>query len=117
MFQDRHASFACNHASATSRQIDAPMRVGLLGLGTVGAGTYRVLQRNADVIEARAGRRIEIAMVAVRNLSRAAGLLGDGVGKDLRLVDDPFQVVMHPDIDVVVEVIGGTTLARELVLR
>ncbi|OGB29205.1 MAG: homoserine dehydrogenase [Burkholderiales bacterium RIFCSPLOWO2_12_FULL_61_40] len=91
----------------------APLRVGLLGLGTVGAGTYTVLQRNAEVIAARTGRRIEIAMVAVRNLARAARLLGP----EVVLVDDPFLVVNHPDTDVVVEVIGGTTLARELVLQ
>ena len=89
------------------------IRMGLLGLGTVGAGTYRVLQRNADVIAARTGMRIDVVMVAVRDLARAARV----VGADVVLVDDPFTVVDHPDIDVVVEVIGGTTLAKDLVLR
>jgi homoserine dehydrogenase len=91
----------------------APLRIGMLGLGTVGMGTYTVLQRNAEVIEARTGRRMEIAMVAVRNLARAASLVDD----DVELVDDPFLVVNHPGIDVVVEVIGGTTIARDLVLQ
>ncbi|WP_114970264.1 homoserine dehydrogenase [Rhodoferax ferrireducens] len=114
MYQDLHASFAVrNHGSVAPSQVDPPLRVGLLGLGTVGAGTYRVLQRNANLIAARSGRRIEIAMVAVRNLARAASL----VDRDAVLVDDPFQVVNHPDIDVVVEVIGGTTIAKELVLQ
>lgn len=89
------------------------IRMGLLGLGTVGTGTYRVLQRNADVIAARTGMRIDVVMVAVRDLARAARV----VGADVVLVDDPFTVVDHPDIDVVVEVIGGTTLAKDLVLR
>jgi homoserine dehydrogenase len=91
----------------------APLRVGLLGLGTVGAGTYTVLQRNADVIFARTGRRIEVVMVAVRNLDRAASL----VSKAVKVVNDPFLIVNHPDIDVVVEVIGGTTIAKALVLQ
>ncbi|MES2583177.1 MAG: homoserine dehydrogenase, partial [Pseudomonadota bacterium] len=85
----------------------------MLGLGTVGMGTYTVLRRNAELIAGRTGRPIEMAMVAVRNLARAARLVDD----DVELVDDPFLVVNHPDIDVVVEVIGGTTVARELVLQ
>jgi homoserine dehydrogenase len=113
MYQDHQGNFACGPFHVAAPLTPPPLRVGLLGLGTVGGGTYRVLQRNGDVIAARTGRRIQIAMVAVRNLARAAGMVGDGVA----LVDDPFQVVNHADIDVVVEVIGGTTLARELVLR
>ncbi len=91
----------------------APLRIGMLGLGTVGAGTYTVLQRNADMIAARTGRRIEMTLVAVRKLQRAAAIVGPGVA----LTDDPWAVVHHPDIDVVVEVIGGTTIARDLVLQ
>ena len=107
MYQDHQASFSFTNHSL------APLRVGLLGLGTVGAGTYTVLRRNVDVIFARTGRRIEISMVAVRNLTRAASMVSDEVA----LVDDPFLIVNHPDIDVVVEVIGGTTMAKKLVLR
>lgn len=114
MYQDHQASFV---AGKPSRSVPspamAPLRIGLLGLGTVGAGTYGVLQRNADLITARTGRRIHITMVAVRRLARAAEI----VDNDVVLVDDPFYVVNHPDIDVVVEVIGGTTIARELVLQ
>lgn len=114
MYQDRQANFAVNHyCRAASVQTLAPLRVGLLGLGTVGAGTYTVLQRNVDVITARTGRRIEISMVAVRNAARAARL----VSNEVEVVDDPFLVVNHPDIDVVVEVIGGTTIAKKLVLQ
>ena len=88
------------------------MRIGLLGLGTVGAGTYRVLARNQSLIRARAGRQIVITQVAVRDLARAAAI----VGADVALTTDPFSVVTDPDIDVVVEVIGGTTLTKALVL-
>ncbi len=113
MYQDHQASFAVGPLGRATSAPIAPLRVGMLGLGTVGAGTYQVLQRNADLIAARTGRRIQIMMVAVRNLARAA----DIVGPDVQLVDDPFAVVCHPDIDVVVEVIGGTAIARELVLQ
>ena len=91
----------------------APLRVGLLGLGTVGAGTYRVLTRNQSLIQARTGRNMCITQVAVRDLARAAAI----VGSEIALTADPFAVVTHPDIDVVVEVIGGVTLAKALVLQ
>lgn len=99
-------------------QPDAPaarpsLRVGLLGIGTVGAGTFRVLRRNRHEIAGRAGRPIEVTMVAARNLARAADVVGEGVA----LVDDPMAVVNHPDIDVVVEAVGGTTAARDWVLQ
>ncbi len=113
MYQDHQGNFACGPFHVAAPLALPPLRVGLLGLGTVGGGTYRVLQRNGNVIAARTGRRIAITMVAVRNRTRAASVVGD----DVALVDDPFLIVNHPDIDVVVEVIGGTTLARDLVLR
>ena len=89
------------------------LRIGLLGLGTVGAGTYRLLTRNQSLIRARTGRDMVITHVVVRNLVRAATM----VGSEVALTTDPFEVVTHPDIDVVVEVMGGTTLAKELVLQ
>lgn len=89
-----------------------PLRVGMIGIGTVGAGTLRVLVRNQALIAARAGRRIEVVAVAARNLARAASIVGDAVA----LTDDPMQVATHPGVDVVVEVAGGTGPARDWVL-
>ena len=90
-----------------------PIKAGLLGIGTVGAGTWHVLQRNQEEIRRRAGRGIEVAMVAARNLERARRIVGD----DVEVVADPFAVVNNPEIDIVVELIGGYELARELVLQ
>ncbi|MDR7149394.1 homoserine dehydrogenase [Hydrogenophaga palleronii] len=89
-----------------------PLRVGMIGIGTVGAGTFRVLMRNQALIAGRAGRGIEVVVVAARNLARAASV----VGKDAALTNDPMQVATHPDVDVVVEVAGGIGPAREWVL-
>ena len=89
------------------------IQVGLLGIGTVGSGTFAVLARNQQEIRRRAGRGIEICMVAARNVQRASAL----VGPDMCVVGDPFKVVTDPSVDIVVEVMGGTTLARELVLK
>lgn len=89
-----------------------PIKIGILGLGTVGGGTVNVLQRNADEITRRSGCRIDVAMASVRDLSRAR--ICDC--SDIELTDDPFAVVNNPDIDIVVELIGGDTLAKELVL-
>jgi homoserine dehydrogenase len=89
------------------------IKVGLLGIGTVGAGTYKVLKRNQHEISGRAGRPIEVAMVAARNLERARRIVDD----DVMVVGDPALVVNDPEIDVVVEVIGGCTVAKELVLQ
>jgi homoserine dehydrogenase len=89
------------------------IKVGLLGLGVVGGGTWKVLARNAGEISRRAGRNIEVTRVAVRDIAKARTLLGQAV----ELGTDPFAVVRDPAIDIVVELIGGDTLARELVLE
>ncbi len=90
-----------------------PVRIGLLGLGTVGGGTLDVLKRNAALIAARAGRRIEVVCASARDLSRARSC--DTTGIDLHA--DPRAVVDDPRIEVLVELIGGIEPARELVLR
>ncbi|MBN8766489.1 MAG: homoserine dehydrogenase [Thiobacillus sp. SCN 64-317] len=89
-----------------------PIHVGLLGLGTVGGGTLTVLRRNAEEITRRAGREIRVLRAAVRNLDKAKALAGD-----LPLTTNPFDVVDDPDIDIVVELIGGLEPARELVMQ
>ncbi len=88
------------------------LRVGLLGIGTVGGGTFTVLQRNQADISRRLGTHIHITLVADRNLALAKEVTGGQV----TVTDDAFAVVNHPDIDVVVELIGGYTVAKELVL-
>ena len=90
-----------------------PIKVGLMGIGTVGAGTFTVLQRNQEEIRRRAGRAIEIAMVADLDTERAKAIAGPQV----QVVSDAFQIVDHPDIDIVVELIGGYGIARELVMK
>ncbi|MCX7257588.1 MAG: homoserine dehydrogenase [Polaromonas sp.] len=90
----------------------SPIRVGLLGIGTVGSGTFNVLQRNQEEIRRRAGRGIEITMVADLDVERARAVVGEGV----QVVSDARQVVASPDIDIVIELIGGYGIAKELVL-
>lgn len=90
-----------------------PIKVGLLGLGTVGSGTFNVLKRNQEEIMRRAGRAIEITMVAVRNIERAK----DIVKGEVEIVTDGNLVVNHPDIDIVIELIGGNDIAKDLVLK
>ena len=89
-----------------------PVKVGLLGLGTVGGGTATVLKRNAEEIARRAGRGIVVDYAANLDLSRASELGLD----DVRLTQDAFDVVNDPEVDIVVELIGGYEPARELVL-
>jgi homoserine dehydrogenase len=90
-----------------------PMNVGLLGVGTVGSGTFTVLARNAEEISRRAGRPINITVVADKNTE-----LANSVTKGAcRVTDDAFSVVNDPDIDIVIELIGGTGVAKELVLK
>jgi homoserine dehydrogenase len=90
-----------------------PINVGLLGIGTVGGGTFTVLQRNAEEITRRAGRPIRITVVADRNLDHAKKVTGGAC----RLTDDVFSVVSDPEVDIVVELIGGYGVAKELVLK
>ncbi|RYX97501.1 MAG: homoserine dehydrogenase [Comamonadaceae bacterium] len=91
----------------------SPIRVGLLGIGTVGSGTFNVLRRNQEEIRRRAGRGIEITMVADLDTGRARAAVGEGV----QVVDDARKVVASPDIDIVIELIGGYGIARQLVLE
>lgn len=90
-----------------------PVRVGLLGLGTVGCGTLTVLSRNREEITRRAGRRIQIVQAAARNLRKERACPLNGV----ELVADAEQVVNNPAVEVVVELIGGYEPARKLVLQ
>ncbi len=90
-----------------------PINVGLLGIGTVGGGTFNVLKRNEEEITRRAGRPIRITTVADKNLALARSVAGEGV----RITDDAFAVVADPEVDIVVELIGGYGVARELVLN
>ena len=89
-----------------------PINVGLLGVGTVGGGTYNVLKRNREEIARRAGREIQIRMVASRTKESIKKLVGDSVE-----IVEPEVLVAHPDIDIVVELIGGHTIAKTLVLK
>ena len=90
-----------------------PIKVGLLGLGTVGRGTYSVLKRNQEEIRRRAGRGIEIAAIAVRDVRKAR----EAMGAELPISSSAEDVVRDPDIDIVVELIGGYEPARTLVLE
>jgi len=89
-----------------------PIQVGLLGIGTVGSGVFSVLQRNQEEIKRRAGRGIEVTMVSRRKLDEARKLVGSAA----KVVDDPREIIANPAIDIVVELIGGDGIARELVL-
>jgi homoserine dehydrogenase len=89
-----------------------PIHVGLLGIGTVGGGTFSVLRRNQEEISRRAGRGILIKAVADKDLVKARKL----VGNSAEVTDDAFALVSRPDIDIVVELIGGTKIAKDLIL-
>ncbi len=87
-----------------------PVKIGICGLGTVGGGTFNVLKRNAEEIARRAGRGIEVAQIATRHANPRCDT------GDTPITDDVFAVAENPEIDIIVELIGGYTLARELVL-
>ena len=90
-----------------------PIQVGLLGMGTVGSGTFNVLKRNQEEIKRRAGRGIEISMVADLDVAKAQALCAPHV----KVVSDARQIIANPDIDIVVELIGGYGIAKALVLE
>ncbi len=90
-----------------------PIQIGLLGVGTVGGGTYTVLKRNQEEIARRAGRGIIVKMIADTNLERARSLADAGV----IVTADGHEVTRNPEIDIVVELIGGQTIAKELILE
>ena len=90
-----------------------PIQVGLLGIGTVGSGTFHVLQRNQEEIRRRAGRGIEITMVADLDVERARAV----VGEQVQVVNDARAVIANPEIDIVIELIGGYGVAKALVLE
>ncbi len=89
------------------------IQVGLLGIGTVGSGVFAVLQRNFDEIQRRAGRGIEITMVADLDTARAKSIVGDKV----QVVSDARAVIANPEVDIVIELIGGYGIAKTLVLE
>ena len=90
-----------------------PINVGLLGLGTVGAGTIEVLRRNREEISRRAGREIRISHATARDLTKTRNFSLDGI----ELLTNAAALVTHPDIDIVCELIGGDTIAKALVLK
>ena len=90
-----------------------PIKVGLLGIGTVGSGTFNVLKRNQEEIMRRAGRAIQITMVADLDTERAKELTNG----ECEVVNDANLVVINPDIDIVIELIGGYGIAKDLVLK
>lgn len=89
------------------------LKVGLLGIGTVGGGTYTVLTRNAEEITRRTGVSIQVVQVADRNIEHAKNVTNGSV----EVTNDAFAVVTNPNVDVVVELIGGYTLSKDLVLK
>ena len=91
-----------------------PVKIGLLGLGTVGGGTVSVLTRNADEIARRAGRGIQITLAAAKEYNADAII---GLNQIENITDDPFLVVDDPDVEIIIELIGGYSPAKELVLK
>ncbi|MDV6346428.1 homoserine dehydrogenase [Nitrosomonas sp. Is35] len=90
-----------------------PIHIGLLGIGTVGGGTYTVLKRNREEIARRAGREIIVTMIADKDLEKARALADSNV----IVTGDAHEITTNPDIDIVVELIGGQTIAKDLILE
>ena len=90
-----------------------PIQVGLLGIGTVGSGVFNVLNRNQNEIQRRAGRGIEITMVADLDTARAQAV----VGANVKVVNDARAIIANPEIDIVIELIGGYGIAKQLVME
>ncbi|MEY4341516.1 MAG: hypothetical protein RL541_1020 [Pseudomonadota bacterium] len=90
-----------------------PIQVGLLGIGTVGSGTFEVLKRNQEEIQRRAGRPIKITIVADLDTARAQSIVGNTV----KVVNDAQLVIANPEIDIVIELIGGYGIAKQLVME
>ncbi|CAM5195253.1 homoserine dehydrogenase OS=Castellaniella defragrans OX=75697 GN=HNR28_003157 PE=3 SV=1 [Castellaniella defragrans] len=90
-----------------------PIRIGLLGLGVVGGGVWTVLKQNGSEIARRAGRRIEVVSIAVRDVAKARAL----VGPEVRILTDGMALARDPDVDIVVELVGGQTVARQCILE
>jgi homoserine dehydrogenase len=90
-----------------------PINVGLLGVGTVGGGTFEVLARNQEEITRRAGRGIVITKIADKDLARARKIAGNAA----TVTADAYEVVNDPSIDIVIELIGGTSIAQKLILK
>ncbi|GGI89569.1 homoserine dehydrogenase [Halopseudomonas pertucinogena] len=89
-----------------------PVKVGICGLGTVGGGTFNVLQRNAEEIARRAGRAIEVTHIATRAPNPACD-----VGDSVQVCDDALALASNPDIDIIVELIGGYDMALKIVME
>ena len=90
-----------------------PVKVGVLGLGTVGCGTANILSRNADEIARRAGRGIEISIASMRDIKKQRACDTSSIA----LTEDSNKVVTDPDVEIILELIGGTDEARSLVLK
>jgi signal transduction histidine kinase len=90
-----------------------PIKVGIVGLGTVGRGTFEVLLRNQAEIQRRAGRGIEVSMVAARQVERAR----EWVAGRAEVVADAQAIIDRPDIDIIIELIGGCDVAKDIVLK
>src|SRR5215831_17512367 len=111
----KRTSRAAAESRPSSTPALKPLQVGLLGIGTVGLGTWTVLQRNAEEISRRAGRPIRITWIAEKALDRARELTRGAAG--VNLTADARGVLAHPDIDIVIELIGGIEPARTFILE